>query len=498
MQNQHPKKWYIVATEENFNELNAWRKTVAGDFHSRFQIGNPLLSKHLGDDSYYYGASVDRFKSDPDYKEYQEITLEQFRQITGSKSISETTAIQINRNLLNEYYEASTHRQKEYLSEHFKLNGCTTVGAIRGLYNLACDGWKPKIKANHPDCFEPESKEFNFESYVEKNSNILILVPTTSLVSQLYKDFKDYGWDVETHCHMIYSGREKIDSREVYISTWQALYKMPKKYFERFNVIIGDEVHQFKSKSLVSIMTKLCDAKYRYGFTGTLDGIEINKLVLEGLFGPSYKIIRTDELMKKGHVATLDINILLLKHSPNRFETFEDEIQYIINHDRRNKFIKNLALDLKGNTLILFSRVESHGQPLYELINNDRSDDRRVFFVHGGVDMEDREKVREITEKENNAIIVASYGTFSTGINIKNLHNVVFASPSKSKIRNLQSIGRVLRKGDNKNKATLYDIADDISYKSKKNYTLNHLIERIKIYSEENFNYDIVNIPFKD
>ena len=203
--------------------------------------------------------------------------------------------------------------------------------------------------------------------------------------------------------------------------------------------------------------------------------------------------------MKKGHVATLDINVLLLKHPPNKFETFEDEVQYIITNDRRNNFIKNLALDLKGNTLILFARVEKHGEPLYNLINNNNIiENRQVFFVHGGVDTEDREQIRDITERENNAIIVASYGTFSTGINIKNLHNVIFASPSKSRIRNLQSIGRVLRKGDNKTKATLYDIADDISYKSRKNYTLNHLIERIKVYNEENFNYDIVNIPFKN
>jgi len=263
-------------------------------------------------------------------------------------------------------------------------------------------------------------------------------------------------------------------------------------------VVVGDEAHQFKSKSLVSIMTKLSDAKYRFGFTGTLDGTQTHKWVLEGLFGPSYKIIRTEELMQKGHVAKLDINILLLKHPPNKFETFEDEVQYIINHEKRNKFIKNLALDLKGNTLILFSRVEGHGQPLYDLINKSIAEDRHVFFVHGGVDTEDREKVREITEKENNAIIVASYGTFSTGINIRNLHNVIFASPSKSRIRNLQSIGRVLRKSENKSKATLYDIADDISYKSRKNYTLNHLIERIKVYNEENFNYDIVNIPLKN
>ena len=245
-------------------------------------------------------------------------------------------------------------------------------------------------------------------------------------------------------------------------------------------------------------MTKLSDAKYRYGFTGTLDGTQTHKWVLEGLFGPSYKIIRTDELMQKGHVAKLDINILLLKHQPKKFENYEEEIQYLISHNQRNNFIKNLVLDIKGNSLILFSRVETHGQPLYELINSSKTDNRHVFFVHGGVDTEDREKVREITEKESNAIIVASYGTFSTGINIKNLHNVIFASPSKSRVRNLQSIGRGLRKSNTKTKAVLYDIADDISFKSRRNYTLNHLMERIKIYNEENFNYDIINIALKN
>jgi len=335
--------------------------------------------------------------------------------------------------------------------------------------------------------------------FVETKKNTLIVVPTTSLVEQMYKDFADYGWDVGSFCHKIYAGRERETDSQVIITTWQSIYKLPRKYFERFSVVVGDEAHQFKSKSLISIMTKLADAKYRYGFTGTLDGTQTHKWVLEGLFGPSYKIIKTDELMKKGHLAKLDINVLLLKHPPNKFENFEEEVQYIITHNRRNNFIKNLALDLKGNTLILYARVEGHGEPLYELINNNNTiENRRVFFIHGGVDTQDREEVRQITERENNAIIVASYGTFSTGINIKNLHNVIFASPSKSRIRNLQSIGRVLRKGDNKTRATLYDIADDISYKSRKNYTLNHLIERIKVYNEENFNYDIVNIPLKN
>ena len=245
-------------------------------------------------------------------------------------------------------------------------------------------------------------------------------------------------------------------------------------------------------------MTKLHHAKYRFGFTGTLDGTQTHKWVLEGLFGPSYKVTKTEELMRQGHLSQLDIQCLVLKHPPQTFNVYEDEIQYLINHEQRNNFIKNLTLDLKGNTLVLFQRVESHGAVLYEKINNNKGENQKVFFIHGGVDTEERELVREITERENDAIIVASYGTFSTGINIKNLHNVIFASPSKSRIRNLQSIGRVLRKGKNKVKATLYDISDDCSTKSRRNYTLNHFIERIKIYNEEKFNYEIITIKLKE
>jgi len=333
--------------------------------------------------------------------------------------------------------------------------------------------------------------------YAEHGKNILVVVPTTSLVEQMYKDFEEYGWDVETHCHKIYSGREKNDTRPIVITTWQSIYKLERSWFERFEVVIGDEAHLFKSKSLIQIMTKLHHAKYRFGFTGTLDGTQTHKWVLEGLFGPSYKVTRTDELMRQGHLSQLDIQCLVLKHPPQNFDVYEDEIQYLITHEQRNNFIKNLSLDLKGNTLILFQRVEAHGQVLYDKINNNKRDDRKVFFVHGGVDAEERERVREITERENNAIIVASYGTFSTGINIKNLHNVIFASPSKSRIRNLQSIGRVLRKGKDKVKATLYDISDDCSTKSRRNYTLNHFIERIKTYNEEKFNYEIITIQLR-
>ena len=334
--------------------------------------------------------------------------------------------------------------------------------------------------------------------FVARKQKILLVVPTTSLVEQMFKDFQDYGWDAQNHCHRIYAGRERTNVNEVTITTWQSIYNLDRSFFEDFNVIIGDEAHLFKSKSLIGVMTKLHHAKYRFGFTGTLDGTQTHKWVLEGLFGPSYKVTQTKKLIDEGHLATLDIQCVVLKHKPKKFDTYEDEIQYLISHERRNKFLTNLTCDLKGNTLLLFTRVESHGDILYEMINNKVNEGRKVFYIHGGVATDEREEVRRITEEGKDAIIVASFGTFSTGINIKNLHNVIFASPSKSRIRNLQSIGRVLRKGKDKVKARLYDIADDITLNSRKNYTLNHFIERVKIYVSEHFNYEIVSVDLKD
>ena len=330
--------------------------------------------------------------------------------------------------------------------------------------------------------------------WAAKNLQTLIVVPTISLVEQMSKDFQDYGWNAKYHCHKVYAGTDPRSDKDVIITTWQSVYKLPKTYFERFGAIIGDEAHLFKAKSLTSIMNKLHDCKYRVGFTGTLDGTQTNRLVLEGVFGTVDKVTKTEKLIKQGHLSEFEIKVLLLKHDKQKFDTYQEEMDYLVEHEGRNKFIRNLVCDLSGNTLVLFNYVERHGMPLFELINNKVGKDRLVFLVHGGVDTEDIEKARRIAEPTHDSIIVASYGTFSTGINIRNLHNVVFASPSKSKIRNLQSIGRVLRKGDHKTKAVLYDIADDIG----KNYTLNHLIERVKLYNEENFNYEFIDVRIRE
>ena len=337
----------------------------------------------------------------------------------------------------------------------------------------------------------------------DTNNRTLLIVPTTSLVEQMYTDFESYGWNVKKYCHRLYSGYSNQTDKKVLISTWQSLYKLPREYLKQFGCVFGDEAHLFKSKSLTEIMTKLVDCKYRIGLTGTLDGAHTHKLVLEGLFGAVNKVTTTKKLMDKKQLSNLAVRCLILKHSDANCKMisngkYQDEIDYLVSSNARNNFIRNLALKIKGNTLVLFQLVEKHGKDLFKSIEDKAEKDRKVFYIYGGVETEEREKARAIVENETNAIIVASYGTFSTGINIKNLHNIIFASPSKSRIRNLQSIGRGLRLGDNKVNATLYDIADDLQYKSKENFTLKHFQERINIYNEEEFDYEIHNINLKD
>ena len=331
---------------------------------------------------------------------------------------------------------------------------------------------------------------------------ILVIVPTTSLVEQLYKDFSDYGYDVENKVHRLYSGKDKHTQKRVIISTWQSIYKLPKVWFEQFDAVFGDECHGFKSKSLSSIMNKSTEAKYRFGTTGTLDGTTTHKLVLEGLFGPVYQVTTTKELQDNDTLAPLDITVLNLKYSDTTRENFgeqsyQDEINFIIKHDKRNKFVRNLALSQNGNTLVLFHRVEQHGEVLFQLIKDKAAEGRKVFFVSGKVDTDDREAIRHIVESQQDAIIVASMGTFSTGINIRNLHNIIFASPSKSQIKVLQSIGRGLRKSDDGSTTKLFDIADDLHWRTRKNFTLLHSFERVKIYQKEQFNFNVVQVDIE-
>lgn len=342
-----------------------------------------------------------------------------------------------------------------------------------------------------------------YQNIIPPDRKILIVVPTISLVTQMKSDFADYAkktdWDAETNCHSIFGGQQKMDSRQIVISTWQSIYELPKAYFDQFEVVIGDEAHLFKAQSLTSILTKLTKCPYRIALTGTLDGTKTNKLTIEGLFGSTLKVTSTKDLIDSNLLSSIDIDCIVLNYPPEVCKTlkeasYQDELEFLVGNTARNKFITKLAVSTKGNTLVLFQFVEKHGKPLHDLIKK-AAKGRKVFFVHGETEADYRESVRQITETEENAIIVASYGTFSTGINIRSLKNIIFASPSKSRIRVLQSIGRQLRKSEKKDKAKLYDISDDLRWKTRKNHTLKHFVERVKIYSEEGFPYKLIKLP---
>ena len=315
------------------------------------------------------------------------------------------------------------------------------------------------------------------------NKKTVIIVPTTALVEQMAKDFADYGYD-KPICK-IYSGKEVFDS-EITVTTWQSFSKAPKNVMQSFDVVVGDEAHLFKAQTLKGILEKMSKTAIRIGTTGTLDGSECHRLQLEGMFGPVKKVVSSKELMDEGTIAKINIDCVILRHTKQKKMSYQDEMDYLVSNEARNEFICNLVYSLKGNTLVLFQFVEKHGVLLHKKMFKRLG--KKLHYVYGGTDTEDREQVRELVEKAKESVILASYGTFSTGVNIKRIDNIVFASPSKSRIRNLQSIGRGLRKVEGKENMRLFDIADDLQYK---NYTLSHLKDRINIYNEESFSYEI-------
>ena len=318
----------------------------------------------------------------------------------------------------------------------------------------------------------------------------LIIVSTIGLVTQMKNHFKEYGLDVDQHLHCNYEGQPKETDKQILISTWQSIYKEPTKYFDQSQLVIGDEVHGFKAKSLIAIMSNLQNCYYRFGFTGTLDDTEVHKMVIEGLFGPIHQITTTSELVDQGYIAKPEITILMLKHPDEVCKAmyqkdYDTEIKGICLNDDRNNFIKNLILSLKGNTLVLF-RYILHGQYIHKIVGGDEIG---ANLVYGKTEMEIREEIRNFVINRSSSISICSYGCFSTGVDIPNLNNVIFASPYKAKIKVLQSIGRGLRLSDGKIKCRVYDIADDMSWKGTSNYTLKHFISRVSYYNQEGFDY---------
>lgn len=347
----------------------------------------------------------------------------------------------------------------------------------------------------------------------------LLVVPTTSLVEQMYTDFQDYStanlWSVENRVQRLYDGYTDKIEREtgLLISTWQSLNNMPDEYLKQFDFLIGDEAHTFSAACVGNVAGRAINAEYRLACTGTTHEEDVNNLKVEGYFGPISKLTTTKKLMDAGQIATLSIKSLVLKYPPltqltvdsmyppraTGAQKFAVELDYLINCAPRNRFIRNLALSVQGNTLLMF-HYERHGLIIYDLIKSKLGDsDRKLFFVNGKTETEVREQTRKIADAEKDAIIVGSF-VFSTGITIRNLHNVVFATPTKAKIRTLQTIGRSLGLGDNKTSATLYDIADDfrVDPAADPNYTLEHYMARMSLYHQEQFQISHYSIQLRN
>lgn len=346
---------------------------------------------------------------------------------------------------------------------------------------------------------------------VEKQlpGKILVITPRIGLVRQLKGDFADYevdaGW-TEANTHEIAEGSEKATNKKVVISTWQSIYKMPRTWFAQFDAIFCDEAHEADAASTTGIIDKMPNAPIRIGLTGTLDGTVMHEFEMEGRFGPKLKFVTTKDLMDRGIISKLKIKCLRIKYSKEDIEIvrhldYQGEIDFLIQHERRNQLLCNLALDLPGNTLMLFNYIERHGKAMLDLLTKKAAEKgKKIHYIDGSVAVKAREEIRHILETEDNCILLATFGTVATGTNIKNLHNAIFCHPYKARTKILQSIGRLLRLAAGKDEAKLFDVGDDLVYttsrgKEKINTTMRHFIERLQSYETEQFSYKIVTVP---
>lgn len=355
--------------------------------------------------------------------------------------------------------------------------------------------------------------------YLENfEGKILVLVPTTALVTQMIDDYADYKLFPRGMCHGIMAGKAKHTDCPIIVSTWQSACKMPSDWFNQFGMVNCDECHLSTAKELGGIIERMRDCMFKFGMSGSLKDGKANILQYIGMFGDIFRPVTTKQLMEEGQVTDLKINSVFLRY-PDKDITlakgmaYADEVSLITSHSKRNAWICRLALklakDKNENTLVLFRHIK-HGKLLFEAIKKKYGEgaEEKVHYISGETKTDTRVKLRGDVENDTGIIIVASYGVLSTGISIKRLHHAIFSHPIKSKITVLQSIGRTLRKHDSKDIATLWDVVDDLCVKAKsanaknkythKNYAYKHALERIERYNSEQFTYHIAEVHLEN
>lgn len=332
---------------------------------------------------------------------------------------------------------------------------------------------------------------------------ILVIVPNKTLVEQLREDFSEYstdGWGTTNDIHAVYAEQEIWTSHDVVVSTYQTAIKLGQEWYDQFGAIFVDEAHGATSASITTILGMTGHMLYHAGFTGTLNGTHMHELEMRARFGEVTKLVTTRELMDMGIVAQLQINAITLVHSEQVAKDsvkwkYPDEIEYLINLKERNDFLATLASSHDENVMILFNRVE-HGRALHELISKQiEGTDKVIFYVDGNVAIADRKPIRALMEARKGCILLASFGTSSVGLSIKNIHHMVLGHPFKDRVRVLQTIGRGLRLHPTKKSVEVVDVGDKLSGKRKKvNSTYDHFLSRLELYQGEEFNYDVITL----
>lgn len=328
------------------------------------------------------------------------------------------------------------------------------------------------------------------ENYYRNSNNkqtfkCLVIVPDLGLVSQTYEEFLESGISFSV---TQWTGKKQPDlDCNVIICNMGILQSKFKEseWVKYVDLLIVDEAHKMKSDNKVSKIISEIKTRNRYGFTGTLPEDIYEQWFILGKLGPKIYEKNSSDLRKQNYLTNVDVKIIKLQYAlpviPNITDSaYRNELEYIYNHKIRNTFIQKLCEKLSNNTLILVNHI-AHGEYLHEILQ--KQDKKQVFFIRGEVEVEERDSIKQLMEKNDNIVCIAISAIFSTGVNIRNIHNIMFVAGGKSFIRTVQSIGRGLRLHHNKEKLVIYDICDDLKYSTQ------HNEKRKQIYTDEQINY---------
>jgi superfamily II DNA or RNA helicase len=312
----------------------------------------------------------------------------------------------------------------------------------------------------------------------------LIIVPNLGLVEQTFSDFNEYGVNFTMSK---WTGSHNVDKNaDVIIANIGILQskKTDLSFLDNVDLLLIDEVHMSRKGNQINKLIESIASNHKFGFTGTLPENLLDQWNIIGKVGPviieksSYEL-RQKDVISKATALLIELEYKTKPLITGQVNRYKEELEFLFTSEFRNKIILNFTKKVNKNVLILVDYIK-HGEQLYNVIKN--NSDKQVFFVQGSVEVEDRERIKKIMEYKDNVICIAISKIFSTGINIKNLHYIVFAGGGKAKIKILQSIGRGLRKHHSKQQLIIVDIADQLQY------GIRHYNKRKEFYEQENIN----------